>query len=114
MVEVDQTQGRVKRIGLRHVQITTFANVDILVPNSKFLEENVINWTLESNVVRSDFDIAVNFDSPPGKVAEILVGCARLHDKVIKDPEPEAYLEQVNSDGGTSDSSFISGSHEEP
>ena len=100
MVQVDETQGTIRSIGLRHIQLTTFTNVDILIPNSKFLEENVINWTLRSDIIRSDIAIGVYFNAPPDKVVEILVQVAADHPKILENPEPEAFIENINCNRG--------------
>jgi small-conductance mechanosensitive channel len=100
MVQVDETQGIIRSIGLRHTQLTTFTNVDILIPNSKFLEENVINWTLRSDIIRSDIAVGVYFNAPPDKVVETLVQVAADHPKILNEPEPEAFIENINCDRG--------------
>lgn len=100
MVQVDETQGTIKSIGLRHTQLTTFTNIDILIPNAKFLEENVINWTLRSDIIRSDIAIGVYFNAPVNTVIEILAQVAADHPKILKEPEPEAFLERINCDRG--------------
>ena len=100
MVQVDETQGTINSIGLRHTQLTTFTNVDILIPNAKFLEENVINWTLRSDIIRSDIAIGVYFNAPVDTVVEILVQVAVDHPKILKEPEPEAFIEHINCDRG--------------
>ena len=45
LVEVEGVYGTVERIGLRSTRVRTGDNVDIIVPNSTFLESNVVNWT---------------------------------------------------------------------
>ena len=99
MIEVDKTQGIVKRIGLRNVHIKTCSNVDMLVPNSKFLEENVINWTLENDIVKAHISVKLGFDIDCNKVINLLTECAINHSKVLPE-EPKAFLEEFNADNG--------------
>jgi small-conductance mechanosensitive channel len=100
MVQVGESKGRVKSIGLRQTQITTFDNVDILIPNANFLEENVLNWTLESETIRSDIAVGVDFFAPVEDVMDTLVQVAQDHPEVLDDPIPEAFLENINCDNG--------------
>ena len=100
MVEVDKTQGLVKRIGLRNVHIKTSSNVDILLPNSKFLEEKVINWTFESNIIKADISVQVGFDVDANKVINLLTETAINHPKVLLGQAPKAYLKGFNADNG--------------
>ncbi|NOR81041.1 MAG: mechanosensitive ion channel [Methyloprofundus sp.] len=100
MIEVDKTQGVVKRIGLRNVHIKTFSNVDMLVPNSKLLEENVINWTLESDIIKAYISVKVDFDVDFNKVINLLTKIAINHPKILSEKRPKAFLEEFNSDNG--------------
>ncbi len=61
IVDVDGTYGRVERIGARSTRIRTFDNTHIIIPNSAFLEKNVVNWTLSDNVVRTWVDVGVAY-----------------------------------------------------
>ena len=57
------TTGIVKSINARCIIITNFANIDILVPNSKLLENNVINWTFSDSIIRCQLEIKVLHES---------------------------------------------------
>lgn len=39
------TRGHVREIGLRYTRITTNDEVDVIVPNSEFINGRVVNWT---------------------------------------------------------------------
>jgi small-conductance mechanosensitive channel len=49
IVEVDGQGGRVTEIGMRNSRIRRFDGIDILVPNSQFLQQKVTNWTLSES-----------------------------------------------------------------
>lgn len=87
-IDVDGTLGSVVKIGVRSTQIRTASSVDILVPNSSFLEKNVINWTLADNRVRESIVIGVAYGSDINKVAELLKQAALENDSVQNIPEP--------------------------
>ena len=58
------TFGEVKEISIRSTMIRTGENVDILVPNSEFINGRVTNWTLEEDVrrFRIPFSVAYGTD----------------------------------------------------
>ena len=39
------TRGHVREIGLRYTRVTTNDDVDVIVPNSEFINGRVVNWT---------------------------------------------------------------------
>lgn len=88
MIEVEGTYGRVIRVGARCTNVRTFTNIDILVPNSTFLEKNVINWTLTDDRVRTLISVGVAYGSPVAKVMELIKQAVEEEKKVLNFPEP--------------------------
>ncbi len=93
LIEVDGTFGRVENIGARSTLVKTFDNVHIVVPNSTFLESNVINWTHSDNLVRISLKVGVAYGSPVRRVEERILQAIREHDRVITSPEPQVLFE---------------------
>ena len=60
--------GEVKAINVRSTQIKTNENIDIVVPNSEFMNANVINWTLQEPYLRSHYPFKVSYGSDKEKV----------------------------------------------
>ena len=88
VIEVDNIIGRVQHIGTRCTQIRTQANLNILVPNSSFLEKNIINWTLSDDVVRCDVSVGVAYGSSTRDTIKALERAVKQHDLILKEPEP--------------------------
>ncbi len=53
--------GEVKAINVRSTQIKTNENIDIIVPNSAFMTNNVVNWTLQEPYRRMHYPFRVAF-----------------------------------------------------
>jgi len=88
VLEVNNEEGRVMDIGNRCVRVRRSDGVDVLLPNSKFLEEPVINWTLFDNEVRGTVTVGVAYGSPVREVEKILYACADSHKSIHKTPKP--------------------------
>jgi potassium efflux system protein len=88
MIEVDGTYGVVEHIGARSTRVRSFNNVHIIVPNSSFLEKNVINWTLSDDRIRTQVTVGVAYGSPTREVARLIRKAVDEHAKVLKVPEP--------------------------
>lgn len=93
-VEVGDIDGRVMAIGARSTRIRTNDNVTIIVPNSKFIEDNVINWTFENNIIRFRIPVGVAYDSDLNKVKKLLLEVAAANRDVLKDPAPAVRLKE--------------------
>lgn len=54
IVEIDGLIGRVNSIGARCISLTTFSNVEVLVPNSKVMQNVLVNWTFSDHIISND------------------------------------------------------------
>jgi potassium efflux system protein len=88
LVEIEGTFAMVEEIGARCTRIRTGANVHILVPNSSFLEKNIINWTLSDKEVRAKVTVGVIYGSPVREVERLMLQVADEHNRVKKSPKP--------------------------
>ncbi|CAN5762748.1 hypothetical protein BH20VER1_BH20VER1_08070 [soil metagenome] len=91
-VEVGQTAGLVQRIGARSTIVVTSDNISIIVPNSKFIEDPVTNWTLGDPRVRFRLPVGVAYGSDVAKVRETLIAAGREHPKTLQDPAPNVFF----------------------
>jgi small-conductance mechanosensitive channel len=88
IVEVDNESGRIIGIGGRCSRMRTFGGVDILIPNSSFLEKSVINWTLSDPFIRFSVSVGVAYGSPTREVSRLMMKAVQEHGQILKDPEP--------------------------
>jgi potassium efflux system protein len=91
-VRVGDLTGTVERIGPRCVEIRTLDRVSILVPNSRFLETEVINWSHGDPVSRVHIPVGVAYGSDVSRVRAALLEAARGHPDVLRDPKPRVEL----------------------
>ena len=86
LVEVGGNTGRVSEIGIRYTLIHTREEVAILVPNSQFISEQVINESFSSETVRRRLEVGVAYGSDVELVRKLLLEVAAGHEKVLKAP----------------------------
>lgn len=91
-VKIGDLCGTVERIGARSTSIRTLDRVTILVPNSRLLEHEVINWTHGDPVSRLHVPVAVAYASDLRLVRATLLDVASRHSDVLKDPRPRVEL----------------------
>jgi len=74
--DADYIFGRVEDISILTTRIKTLDGIDILVPNSTFVGNQIINYSLRSPYVRIRFPFGVAYSSDPERVKEILLKLA--------------------------------------
>ncbi len=88
LVEVGGNTGRVTEIGIRYTLIHTREEIAILVPNSQFISEQVINESFSSETVRRRLNVGVAYGSDVELVRKLLLEAAMKHEHVLKNPAP--------------------------
>ena len=87
-VKMDGLIGTVKRIGLRTSLVETRENITVIVPNSKLIVDNVINWSHYDNKARFIVAVGVAYGSNTQLVKKILLDVVKQNGHVLKYPTP--------------------------
>src|SRR5437899_3249709 len=93
-VEVAGVIGQVQQIHARSTVIVTNDNIAMIVPNTKFIDSPVTNWTYGDPRVRFRVPVGVAYGSDVNKVCEALITAAREHPATLSEPAPNVYLEK--------------------
>jgi small-conductance mechanosensitive channel len=89
IVEIrDEVVGKVKEVGLRTTKIETRDNIIMIIPNSKFVTDIVINWSHMEKRTRFHVDVGVAYGSDVKKVTTILLQCAENQNHISNTPKP--------------------------
>jgi len=84
IIEVDHTIGKVQKITLRNTTLITRDDYTIIMPNKKFITENVTNWSHHNDIMRFKIEVGVAYGSDTKLVAKILMNCLENHSLVNK------------------------------
>ena len=89
MIELEETiVGRVIRIGIRTSKIKTRDDVVIIVPNSKLVNDNIINWSHMDKKTRFNVKVGVAYGSDVKLVKNLLLKCAVGNHDIYENPIP--------------------------
>jgi len=97
-VQLGQLVGEVERIGLRSSTLRTAEGAEVIVPNSRLVDEEITNWTLSDRKRRVDLDVAVAEHAEPEAIQALLIELARLDPRMCDEPEPEALVVRFTGD----------------
>jgi small-conductance mechanosensitive channel len=98
-IEVGKVTGEVATIGPRSTRIRTNDNITIIIPNSKFISENVINWSYANQTVRFRIPMLVTHDSDVDLVSRLMCEAAAENPDVAESPEPVVRLTSIDDSG---------------
>jgi small-conductance mechanosensitive channel len=90
MIQIGDTFGEVKEIGMRASVVRTWQGAEVIVPNANLISNELINWTLSDRRRRVETGVGVAYGTDPETVLELLLEVAQEHPEVLSDPEPSA------------------------
>ncbi|PYL54223.1 MAG: mechanosensitive ion channel protein MscS [Verrucomicrobia bacterium] len=93
-IEVAGIAGQVEHIRARSTVIRTNDNIMMIVPNTKFIDSPVTNWTYGDRRVRFRIPVGVAYGSDVNKVRDALLAVAHENPHTLKEPAPGVFLDQ--------------------
>lgn len=91
-VQIGGISGNVVRIALRATTIQTDDQLGVIIPNSDFMSNKIVNWS-NGNTVRISIPIAVAITNDPERVRDLLLETVTACSGIIQDPPPEIFFD---------------------
>jgi len=98
-IVVGNVEGDVVRIGARSTEVVTNDNITIIVPNSRFITEEVINWSHNDRKVRFRIPVSVAYGSDVRLVEQLLLEVAANDPDILDKPAPGVRLMEFGDSG---------------
>lgn len=98
-IVVGGVAGNVVDIGARSTTVLDNDNIAVIVPNSKFITEDVINWKYNDDSVRFHVPVSVAYGTDAQLVKRVLLEVAQADPDVLDTPEPNVWLKEFGDDG---------------
>lgn len=89
VIEIEGQMGWVTSMQGRYVAIRTREGTEILVPNDRFMNEGVTNWSRSDRVVRIHAPFFVSYETEDVEAVQAMaIKIAQDHPRVVAEPEP--------------------------
>ena len=93
IIEVENKVGRVFDIKLRTTRALTRDDKVIVIPNHKFLNDSIYNYTQNHKMTRESVKVGVAYGSNTRLVESLLLECVDEQNGVLKKPKPLVLFE---------------------
>jgi len=97
LVEVGGVTGQVQKIRARSTVLVTSDNITTIIPNQKFIDSPVTNWTYGDPKVRFRIPVGVAYGSDVEKVRATLIEAAAEDPHTLSDPAPSVFFVEFGS-----------------
>ena len=93
-IEVGDVSGDVVNISVRATTVVTNDNISVIVPNSEFISNTVINWSHNDRNIRFRIPVGVSYNEDPEQVEQLLLQVAESNPHVLAKPEPTVLFDE--------------------
>jgi small-conductance mechanosensitive channel len=83
-------RGHVREIAMRYTRVTTNDALDVLVPNSQFINTPVVNWTLDDSFRRMHIPFGVAYGTPKELVREAALAAAKNVPNIVENEQKQS------------------------
>ncbi len=98
-VSVAGHEGFVRRINIRATEMETFQRTHVIMPNSMFLQNPVVNRTYSDTSSRVEIKLTVGLATDVAKMEALLREAALSHPRVLRVPAPIVRFERITPNG---------------
>lgn len=96
IIELDETVGTVRDIGIFYTKIVTFDNKTVFIPNGKVTDAKIVNYT-ETPTRRIDLCFNISYSADFGKARDVIHEIISNEKLILKTPEPIVRMSAHNS-----------------
>jgi potassium efflux system protein len=78
------------------MRVSSWDNMEVLIPNAETFNKPFTNWTHQDSVVRTVVPIKVSRDDDPGTVQELIFDVLAIIPEILNDPPTQVLLTQID------------------
>lgn len=96
IIELEESVGTVRDIGIFYTKIVTFDNKTIFIPNGKVTDAKIVNYT-ETPTRRIDLTFDISYSADFSKAHDLILDIISNEKLILKTPEPIVRMSAHNS-----------------
>jgi len=95
-ITIADIEGEVSRIRMRSMVVTTWDNMEVMVPNSEVFSKPFTNWTHQDDVVRTVITLKIHRYDEPAYVRDLVLDVLEQIEGVLDKPTPTVLLRELD------------------
>ena len=96
LITLGEYEGRVAHIGIRSMRVSSWDNMEVLIPNAETFNKPFTNWTHQDSVVRTVVPIKVSRADDPALIQQLIMDILALTPEILQNPAPQVFLKQID------------------
>jgi potassium efflux system protein len=96
LITLGEHEGRVAHIGIRAMRVSSWDNMEVLIPNAETFNKPFTNWTLQDSIVRTVIPIKVCRSDDPEMVQQLIIAVLATIPEIVSDPSAQVFLMNID------------------
>jgi potassium efflux system protein len=96
LITLGEHEGRVAHIGIRTMRVSSWDNMEVLIPNAETFNKPFTNWTLQDGIVRTVIPIKVCRSDDPVLIQQLILDVLAVVPEIVPDPPSQVFLKKID------------------
>ncbi|OEH48688.1 Miniconductance mechanosensitive channel MscM [Legionella parisiensis] len=96
LVTIGEHEGRVAHIGIRSMRVSSWDNMEVLIPNAETFNKPFTNWTHQDGIVRTVVPIKVSRSDDAVMVQQLIQDILATNAEIVADPPAQVFLKKID------------------
>ncbi|WP_253255822.1 mechanosensitive ion channel domain-containing protein [Legionella quinlivanii] len=89
-------EGKVAHIGIRSMRVSSWDNMEVLIPNAETFNKPFTNWTHQDSIIRTVVPVKVSRADDPCLVQALIMEVLATIPEIVPDPPCQVFLKQID------------------
>lgn len=96
LITLGNFEGKVSHIGIRSMRVSSWDNMEVLIPNAETFNKPFTNWTLQDGIIRTVIPIKVSRLDDPVMVQQLILDVLAIIPEIVAEPPTQVFLKQID------------------
>lgn len=96
VITIDNYEGKVAHIGIRSMRLSSWDNMEVLIPNAETFNKPFTNWTHQNSIVRTVIPIKISRVDDPTLVQRLIFDVLEIIPEILSEPETQVFLMRID------------------
>ncbi|MGL5742348.1 MAG: mechanosensitive ion channel domain-containing protein [Legionella sp.] len=96
LVTIGEHEGQVAHIGIRSMRVSSWDNMEVLIPNAETFNKPFTNWTHQDSIVRTVIPIKVSRSDDPLMIQQLILDILATTPEIVADPPVQVLLKKID------------------
>ena len=96
LITLGEYEGRVAHIGIRSMRVSSWDNMEVLIPNAETFNKPFTNWTHQDSIVRTVVPIKLSRADDPVLIQQLIADVLTSIPEIVSEPPSQVLLKQID------------------